>query len=157
MCNPMVFMAISSAVSAIGQMQQGEAQKEMYNAQAQETLNNAAYSADAAKSQAEKIRKAGKAQQGEANAALAASGVKLGQGTALEVKKTIIQNSEEDALSAILSGKRVQSSASREAAMLGKAGDNAVTNANFGAASTVLSAGGNYLKGNWKTIGGSGG
>jgi len=157
MCNPLAFQIIGTAVSVMGQLKQGEAAQEQANAQAQQTLNEGAYKADAAKQQAEKIRKAGKAQQGEANAALAASGVKLGQGSALEIKKSIIQNSEEDALSAILSGSRAQSSAQQEAQLLGKAGENANSAAQFGAMSTVLKSGGDYMKGNWKTSAKAGG
>lgn len=153
MCDPVtILMAASTGMSVMGQIQQGQQQKAMYNAQAQQTLNDAAYRADAAKSQAEKIRKAGRAQVGEANAALAASGVKLGEGTPLEVQKTITQNVEEDALSAILSGKRITSSAQEESRLLGKAGKNAVTNSYYGAASTVLQAGGIYKRGGWKEI-----
>lgn len=151
MCTGMeILMAAGTAMSVMGQVQQGQQQREMYNAQAQQTLNDAAYRADAAKAQAEKIRKAGRAQVGEANASLAASGVKLGEGTPLEVQKTITQNAEEDALSAILSGKRTTAAAQEEARLLGKAGDNAVTNSSYGAASTVLQAGGTYARGGWK-------
>lgn len=146
-----ILMAASSAMSVMGQLSQGQQKKEMYNAQAQQSLNDAAYKADAYKSQAEKIRKAGKAQVGEANAALAASGVKLGEGTPLEVKKTIVQNSEEDALTALLNGSRTTTAAQEQAQLLGKAGDNAVTNAEWGAASSVLSAGGSYMRGGWKS------
>lgn len=152
-----MLMAIGTGVSVLGQLQQGQQQKEMYNAQAQATINDAAYRSDAATAQAEKIRKAGKAQVGEANAALAASGVKLGQGSALEVKKSIIQNSEEDALSAILSGKRITQTANQEASMMARAGDNAQSNALFGAAGTALSAGGQYLAGGWKLSAKAGG
>lgn len=151
MCTGMeILMAAGTAMSVMGQVQQGQQQREMYNTQAQQTLNDSAYRADAAKAQAEKIRKAGRAQVGEANASLAASGVKLGQGTPLEVQKTITQNAEEDALSAILSGKRTTAAAQEEARLLGKAGDNAVTNSYYGAASTVLQAGGTYARGGWK-------
>lgn len=150
MCDPITIMIAGTAMSVMGQVQQGKQQKEAYNAQAQATLNDAAYRADAAKAQAEKIRRAGRAQVGEANASLAASGVKLGEGTPLEVKKNITQNAEEDALSAILSGKRTTDVAQKEAEMLGKAGDNAVTNSQYAAASTVLQAGGTYARGGWK-------
>jgi hypothetical protein len=155
MCNPIAFQVIGTMVSVMGQMKQGEAQQQQANAQAQATLNDGAYKADAATAQAEKIRKAGKAQVGEANAALAASGVKLGEGTPLEVKKTIVQNSEEDALSALLTGKRATATAQEEASMLGKAGENAQSSAMFGAAvgaaGTVLKAGGDYMKDGWKS------
>ena len=144
-------------MSVVGQVTAGQQQKEMANAQAQQSLNEGAYRADAAKAQAEKIRRAGKAQSGEAKAALAASGVKLGEGTALEVQKSITQGAEEDALSALLSGKRAQSAAQEEASLLGQAGDNAVTNSVFGAAGTALSAGGAYAKGGWKSTAKAGG
>lgn len=151
MCEPAtIITAIGAAASALGAIQQGQAQKDTYNAQAQQALNDGAYRADAAKAHAEKFRKAGRAQQGEAKAALAASGVKLGEGTPLEIDKSISANAEEDALSAILSGKRAQSSAQQEAALLGKAGENAETSSYFSAAGSVLSAGGRYATAGWK-------
>lgn len=152
MCTGVEMLLIAgTTMSVVGQVQQGQAQKEMANAQAQQALNEGAYRADAAKAQAEKIRRAGKSQAGEAKAALAASGVKLGEGTPLEVQKSITQNSEEDALSALLGGKRATAAAQEEASMLGKAGDNAVTNSYFSAAGTALQAGAMYAKGGWKS------
>lgn len=146
----MTAMAAGTAISAYSSIKSGQAAQESANYQAQQSLNEGAYAADAAKAQAEKIRKAGKTAQGAANASLSSSGVKLGEGTALEVQKSIIQNSEEDALTAMLSGKRATTSASEEAKMLGKAGDNAVTNSYYSAAGTVLQSGGSIAKG-WKS------
>lgn len=137
--------AIGTAYTAIesGKQQQKAAEK-----QAQAEVNRAAYEADAAKAQAEKVRKMGRAQQGEANAALAASGVKLGEGTALEVQKTITTNTEEDALSALLSGKRITAAGNEQADMLMTAGNNAMKNGYMSAASTVLQSGAS-MYGNW--------
>lgn len=132
---------LGTVLSAAGAIKSGMDQQEGYNAQAQQTLNQAAYSADAAKAQAEKIRRAGRAQVGEAKASLAASGVKLGEGTALEIDKQITQNAEEDAFSALLSGNRTTAAAQEEAKLLGKAGSNAATNSVLGAAGTVAQAG----------------
>jgi hypothetical protein len=146
----MAMTAAGAMVSVLGSAKAGDAAKEQTNATAQETLNQGAYKADAAKAQAEAIRKAGRATQGEAAASLAASGVKLGEGTALEVKKEIAKNSEKDALSALLSGTRASDSADKEAKFLGKAGDNAVTNAEYSAASTILGTGGK-IAGGWKS------
>jgi hypothetical protein len=133
-----------TVLSMVGQQQQGRAQQKAANEQAQQVLNEGAYRADAAKQQAEKIRKAGAAQKGEARASLAASGVKLGEGTPLEVDREITQNSEEDALSALISGKRATSAAQEESKMLAKAGRNAMT-------SSVLESGGTLAKG-WKVL-----
>ena len=145
----MYAMMAATAVSALGSVAQGAAAQEQANAQAQEALNQGAYAKDAAKAHAENIRKAGRAQVGETRASLAASGVKLGEGTALELEKDVAQRVEEDALSAQLSGKRAGDSAERQAALLGKAGDNAMTNSYFSAASTVLAGGSSIAKG-WK-------
>lgn len=140
----MIASAVGTGMSVLGSIQQGKAQQKAYEEQAQQTVNEAAYRADAAKQQAEKIRKAGAAQKGEARASLAASGVKIGEGTALEVDREITQNSEEDALSMMLSAERATSAAQQEAKMLNKAGSNAMT-------SSVLGAGGTLAKG-WKVI-----
>jgi hypothetical protein len=149
-------MAVAAGISALGAIQQGQARKQEADARAVQTLNEGLYRQDAAQAQAEKIRKAGRAQRGEAKAALAASGVKLGEGTPLEIDKTISTNVEEDALSAILSGKRAMSSATQEASLLQTAGDNAVTNSYFNAAGSVLGAARDYYKGNWRTTAGGG-
>lgn len=146
----MYVMAAGAAISAIGSYQQGQAQKKMYEEQAQQSVNEGAYRADAAKAQAEKIRKAGRAQIGETRASLAASGVKVGEGTALELERDISQNVEEDALSALLSGKRSTDAAQQEAKMLNRAGANSAKSGAYSAAGTVLSAAGS-IAGGWKT------
>lgn len=151
MCEPLtIIKAVGAAFSVLGALQQGQARKDEADARAIQTLNEGAARQDAAYAQAEKIRKAGRAQRGEAKAALAASGVKLGDGTPLEIDKTITQNVEEDALSAILSGKRAMSSATQEASLLQTAGRNAVTGSYFNAAGSVLGAAGNYYKNGWR-------
>lgn len=139
-----------AAVSVVGQAQQASQQKKMYRAQAQQVANQTAYRQDAAKAQAEKIRRAGIAQRSEAQAALAASGVKLGEGTPLELQRNIVRSSEEDALTALLNGKRVGQAGDMEAGMLMQAGKNADTNAKYGIASTVLSTAGS-VAGGWKS------
>jgi hypothetical protein len=146
-----ILSVVGTGMSVLGQVQQGKSQQEAYNAQAQATLNEGAYRADAAKQQAEKFRKAGRNQASEAKAQLAASGVKLGEGTPLEIDRQISQNAEEDSLSALLGGSRATTAAQEEAKLLGKAGGNAVTNAGYGAASSVMQTGAAFAKSGWKT------
>lgn len=141
---------VGTGVSVYSQQQTAKDTQEANNEQAKIAIDQAAGEADARKAQAEKIRKMAGFQRGEAKASLAASGVKLGSGTALEVDKSIIQNSEEDALSAILGGNRIVSSADREAQSLIKAGNNARSNANTQSVGTVLSSAGSIASG-WKT------
>ena len=145
----MLFLA-SAAASTVGTVMSGQAQQKQANAQAQQALNTAAYEADAYKQQAEKIRRAGKERVGESTAALAASGVKLGEGTPLELKKTTIQRSEEDAMTAILNGKRSMSAGAEQADIYGQAGKNAVTSSYLKAGGTVLGAAIDYKRGGWK-------
>jgi hypothetical protein len=142
---------VGGAMSVIGQQQQASQQKKMYAAQAQQVANQTAYRKDAAKAQAEKIRRAGVAQRSQTQAALAASGVNINEGTALELQKDVIRNSEEDALMTLLSGERAQQSGDMEAGLLMQAGKNASTNARYGMASTVLSTAGSVASG-WKTL-----
>jgi hypothetical protein len=142
---------LGAGMSIMGQAQQASQQKKMYNAQAQQVANQAAYRKDATKAQAEKIRRAGVAQRSQTQAALAASGVNINEGTALELQKDVIRNSEEDALMTLLSGERAQQSGDMEAGLLMQAGENASKNAKYGMASTVLSTAGSVASG-WKTI-----
>lgn len=143
-------LAVAAVGSAYASIESGRQQKAMAERQAQSAVNAAAYDADAAKAHAENIRKAGRAQVGEAKAALAASGVKLGEGTALEIQKSIVENSAKDELSAILSGKRATAAANEEAGMLMQAGANAQNNGYMSAATTVLGTGAT-IYGDWKT------
>lgn len=59
-----------------------------------------------AESAAKVIRRRGKETRAAATAALAASGVDIGDGTPLLIDSEITQRSEEDALAALLTGKR---------------------------------------------------
>ena len=137
MCTGLEIILGATALSVGGQLMAGEDR-------AKEAEIQGAYALDAATQTAKNIRKAGKAQQGAANVALAASGVKLGEGTALEIQNTIDQNVQQDALSAILSGQRTKSAMQREA-------DNARKNSYYGAAGSVLSAGAQASRGGWKS------
>ncbi|MBK6355389.1 MAG: hypothetical protein IPF44_00960 [Betaproteobacteria bacterium] len=144
------YLAAGSLAVGVGSaVYSGQQQKQSNDTQAQIAENNAAYSADSARAHAEKIRKAGRAQQGTTKVALAASGVKLAEGTALEVDKSIIQNSEQDALSAILSGDRALKSGADEAGMLRASGQAAQTDGYMSATGTALSGAFRYSSGKW--------
>lgn len=146
-----IAMVALAAVGTGATIYSGQQQAQAADDQAQIAENNAAYEADAARQQAEKIRRMARAQKGEANAALAKSGVKLGEGTALEVQKDITTRSEEDALSALLSGSRALKSGDDQSDMLKDSGEAAKTGSYVSAAGTVLSAGAAYSSGKWKT------
>lgn len=136
MCIP---VAAAMVVMAAAAVMQGVQAHQMANAQEQVSKNQAAYAEDNARAAADKIRKAGRAQVGAATAALAASGVKLGEGTPLEIKDEITKGAEEDALVEILNGRRVASVKSSEASMYDSAGRNAMTNSVLKAGSQMYS------------------
>lgn len=127
------------AIAAVAAINSGMQQADAAEEQATIAANNAAYEKDAAKQRADKIRKLGRLQQGETKAALAASGVKVGEGTALELQKDIGRRVEEDALTAILGGNRAYSSSMAESAAYSKASSNATTNSVLSAGSSIAS------------------
>lgn len=104
---------------------------------------------DAAVAQAEKIRKAGQAAAGRANAAMAASGVAIGEGTPIRINEQIYKDSEDDAYSTLLTGARRQSSAEDQGRMLINEGNAAKTAGYLNATSSVLSSASNY--GKWQS------
>lgn len=143
-----IAMLAGAAVSTVAAIDSAETQSDIADNQAQQAKNAAAYSEDDARQRAEKIRKASRAQRGEAAAALAKSGVKLGEGTPLELDKSIAVGGEEDAMSAILTGSRSASTSRQEANMLQASGDAAQRAGYYQAGSTVLGAGSSYSR--WK-------
>lgn len=139
MCDPITALMIGTGVSVLGQVQQGQQQSEYYKAQARQSELNAATARVDAQAQAEKIRRLGRRQVGETNAQLAASGVKLGDGTPLELTRETIQQSEQDAFAAIMTGDRGYAQNMNEASSLRTAGKNAVTNSVLSSAGSVAS------------------
>lgn len=120
---------------------QGMQQNELAKTNAEMAKRQGAADQDAAVAQAEKIRRAAKAQAGQANAALAASGVSVGEGTAVRINEEIYRASEEDAYSTLLTGARRQRAGDEEASLLRRQGRAAMVGSFFGAGGSVLSTG----------------
>ncbi|HEM6613811.1 TPA: hypothetical protein U2G35_001190 [Yersinia enterocolitica] len=151
-----IALVASSVLAAGGAVASGQQQKKMANYQAAQAEADAQAQASAAKVQAEKIRKAGAAQASQANAALAASGVETGEGTALRITSGIIGDAEEDAVTTILSGRdsAARYNAQAQADRIG--GKNAATSGYISAGSSLLQAGSTAYSG-WKKSSSSGG
>jgi hypothetical protein len=96
--------AFSTGVSILGKQHAANGESSALKYQADQATADADAERGAAQVQAIKIRKAGRAQQSQARAALAASGVDVGVGTANTINEQIMKNTEEDALTAILNG-----------------------------------------------------
>jgi hypothetical protein len=133
-----MMMALSTGVSIVGQLQQGQAAKAAANAQARADELQAAQQRDAAMQEADRIRKAGEKTKGAARAQMAANGIDVNSGTAITIEDDIGQGAESDAQMTLLTGNRrgaaLDFSASQERAR----GRNAVTGSVLGSISTGL-------------------
>lgn len=145
-----MLMLAATAVSAGAAIMQGEQAKKTADVNAELQRRQGEADKDAAVAQAENIRKAQKYAIGSANAATAASGAAIGEGSALRINEQIYKNSESDAYSTLLTGTRRQRFANDQANITQAQGRNAQTAGYLNAASSVLSMG-SKIGGGWKT------
>ncbi|EPY03485.1 hypothetical protein [Magnetospirillum fulvum] len=143
---------ISAGMSAYGQMQQGEQQKKMADYQAAVGEQNAKISDRAAQDAEERGRVAEQQQRlktsqmiGTQRSALASGGVQVDSGSALDVVADSAMLGEMDALTVRQNAEReayqyrVQAYSSRtQAGMSTLAGNNAASNAAWGAGTTLI-------------------
>lgn len=138
MCDPSTITMIGTATKAYSGIQQGNQGKAFYDYHAERQMQDAQSIRDTAKSQAAKIRKAGNSQVSQATAALAASGVEVGTGTAGDITKDIIRDSEMDAQTALLTGARQSVSIENQAEAYRMAGKNAKKEGYYKAAGSLI-------------------
>lgn len=142
MCNPVfALLAVTTAVSAYGQIQQGKAAEAAAEAQGQQINRQAGQELDAANAQADLIRKAARRQAAESRAAFSASGVATDEGTPLKIAEDIYRGGEYDALNTIITGGRRADTLSDEAVNVVRQGQAAKRAGYMGAVSSVLSTG----------------
>lgn len=96
--------AIGTGLTLQGQDTQAKQQEANLKFNADQAAADAAAEKGAAQIEAERIRKAGKAQRAQAVAAAAASGVDVNSPTALKIDENINASAEEDAVLTILGG-----------------------------------------------------
>lgn len=143
-------MLASAATSAVGTVMQGQSARARAEAEAGIDELQAAQTQDAARQHAQRIRRAAQAERGAARAQLAASGVKVDEGSALEIDRQILKTSEEDAFMALLNGDRAAQQLRSRAAMSRMGGRAATRNAWLGATSTLIGAGYDYSR--WQDV-----
>lgn len=144
-----IALVASSVLAAGGAVASGQQQKKMANYQAAQAEADAEASKAAAKVEAERIRKAGRQQASAANAALAASGVETGEGTALRVTSGITRDAEQDAYQTIFNGINTSNRLQSQAQADRISGSNAATAGYINAGSSLLASGGKGYDG-WK-------
>lgn len=145
----LTYAAVASTVVAAGSaIYTGVQASNAADTNAELSRRQGVQDADAAVAQAEKIRKAARAQAGAANAALASSGVSVGDGTAVRINEQIYQDSEQDAYNTLLTGSRAQRTANNQANVITAQGNSAMISGALNAGSSLLAGGANYAK--WK-------
>jgi hypothetical protein len=135
-------MAGAAGFSAISSSARGRQEQDYYNNQAAGAAVDAETARQAAAVEAKKIRQAGRGVSKSATAALAASGVDVTQGTALDIPMSIDANAEEDAQMALLSGKYRGQRLNEQANNLRAAGENAKSAGNAAAVGSLFSSAG---------------
>lgn len=139
MCDPVT--VAMAGMQVVGSVRQGNAARQAADEQAGWDEYQAKASRAEAEAQASRIRRAGRVARGETLSALVASGVKVGEGTALDAERQVMQDYETDAAMAILSGDRAAMSSEAQAASRRRAGRDAQRAGYINAGTSLLSAG----------------
>lgn len=142
--------AAGTTATVYSQVQQGKAAEAQAETEAELQRREAAAEKDAAIAQAEKIRKAQRYAIASANAANAASGVQIGEGSAGIINEQIYKDSEDDAFSTLLTGTRRQRYGEAQSGITLTQGRNAKTAGYLNATSSLLAGGASMAKG-WKS------
>lgn len=148
--------AAGTAVSVHGQQQQAKQAEAVANQQEQTAREDAAYAASEAQVQARAIRKAAEKDRAAARAALAGSGVVVGEGTAEQIDTEIQADSEQDALLAIYDGSNRARGIGQAGSLAASRSRNAASAARTGALTTALQGGATIARG-WNTSNNSSG
>lgn len=144
MCDPVTMTF--AAVSAVGAVSQGMAAKQAADGQAKQYELQAATERDNAQAEAEQIRRAGSAARGNTLAALAGAGVTVGQGSALEAERKVVDDYTADEYMAILTGERRGRAMQETAKQTRRAGRDAMRSGFINAGTSLLSAGARGLR-----------
>jgi hypothetical protein len=130
-----------AAVQAVGAVSQGMSARKAANEQARQYELQAATERDNAQAEAEQIRQEGSAARGQTLAALAGSGVTVGQGSALEAERQVVDSYVHDEYMAILTGDRRAGAMQETARQTRKAGRDAMRAGLINAGTSLLSSG----------------
>lgn len=142
--------AAGTAVSYSAQKKQQAQAEDMAKQQQAQALDDAKFAASEAEVQARQIRKATQKQQAEARAALAASGVVVGEGTAEQIDTQIGAEGEQDALMALYDGSNRARQIQVSGNLSAQRSRNAATAAGYGATSALVSGASSVASG-WST------
>lgn len=147
-------VGLTSVLSAGNASNQGQAQASAYEAAASQDESRATILQQQGYQTARRIRSQGQSNLGAANAALAASGVDVSQGTAADVRAKVMQNTEQDALNAILSADNQALDLQNSAKQKRSAAETARNSGSSSALGSLIGGAGKILTG-WNKAGGN--
>jgi hypothetical protein len=144
-------------LNAQGAKQAANAQASQLNTQAAQDETSANQVQSSGYQSAKRIRQQGQSTVGQANAALAASGVDVSQGTANDVRTKITQNAESDALNTILNADSKATNLRTQAGFERSGAADALKAGRTGVLKSALSAfgGASQSYSGWKSAAGS--
>jgi hypothetical protein len=134
-------LAASAGMQAFSQIQQGRSVRDAANMDADRMEWEAGQARLDAEADARLIARQGRAQRGALVAAVAGSGVKVGEGSAALAETETVENAYADEYMAILNGERRAMGMRMEADSRRRAGRDARRASNVAAFTTLLSAG----------------
>lgn len=146
-----MMMAISTGFQMVSALAQGEQQASQADWQARQAAADAQAEREAGEIRAEKVRKAGRHQQSQARAALAAAGVEVGAGTPVKIVQQIARDADADSQTELLTGAYRGAQLDSESEGMKIAASNARTNSYMRAGGSLLQGGSQVAKG-WKPM-----
>lgn len=154
MCDPVTVLVAatvgSTLLGAYSQVQAGKQEEAWGKYQAAQAEADANAERGAGQVEAERIRKLGKRQRAEADAAFAGSGIAINEGSALDINRDISQGAEEDAYMAIVAGNDRGARLDADAVGARIGAKNAKRAGYLGATATVLGGAAQVASG-WKS------
>lgn len=144
MCNPAALVIMGSGMQASSQIAAGITARGNANLQAADLEYQAAVERDNAQQQADAIRRQGQRDRGSTVAAVAASGVKIGEGSAGDAELQVMQDAMTDERLAILRGDQTARQLRARATITRRAGRDAQRAGYIAAATTLMSSYANY-------------
>ncbi len=139
-----------TAYSVYSTQQAGKQAQLTADSQAEQSQLDADAAASAANVQADRVRRLARTQASQANASLAASGVEVGEGSAVNINEEIIGNAEEDAVMTILNGQSQKARGQVDASNYRLSGSQARSTANSQSIGSVLQTGSQLAMAGWK-------
>lgn len=146
MCNPAAFAIVGAGMQASSIISGGITARGNANLQAADMEYQAAVERDNAQQEAMAIRRDGERARGETVTAIAASGVKLGEGSAADAERQVMQDAYTDERMVLLRGDQNARQMRARAQMTRRAGRDAQRASYLNAATSLMSSYASYSK-----------